>query len=325
MKALYDDGKVLNIVMEHFSFEMQHTLDQYQDGKLTLEQLAEEYGKGTEGHDIMAYREILEFAREHKDGVKLHGGFIPRSFAKTLMKSGEEAAIKEAKAKDYIAAGVQSFEGTELHYNMFESLITQRNMHDDSVKPQDNFRGNFFKAQLIKDYAMAHCINKLLKNESSEQKQHKYLVLAGKGHLQHFCGVPERVLQENPGVRAETALIVAHESDYEIDLDKNDEQVISGIKKIYGPEGSNPADYLYIYEEDGEEEDEDVAKDGEQVKRETAEAYDRVGQTAHLKGDLRKAKAVMTHLGYSEAEFEIAGEDAYNYQGVGNPHNLAKI
>jgi len=33
----------------------------------------------------------------------------------------------------------------------------------------------------------------------------------------------------------------------------------------------------------------------------------------------------MTYLGYTEEEFKIAGEDAYNYQGVGNPHNLAKI
>jgi len=44
-----------------------------------------------------------------------------------------------------------------------------------------------------------------------------------------------------------------------------------------------------------------------------------------LKGNLKKAKAVMGYLGYTDEEFEIAGEDAYNYQGVGNPHNLAKI
>lgn len=55
------------------------------------------------------------------------------------------------------------------------------------------------------------------------------------------------------------------------------------------------------------------AKGGEQVdeslkaKAETAEAYDKVGATAHLKGDAKKAKAIMTYLGYSEAEFEIAG------------------
>lgn len=33
----------------------------------------------------------------------------------------------------------------------------------------------------------------------------------------------------------------------------------------------------------------------------------------------------MTALGYTEEEIQIAGEDAYNYQGVGNPHRIAKI
>lgn len=50
--------------MEHFSFEMQHLLDQYQANLLTLEELNEQYAAiGTEGHDIMAYRELLEFAK----------------------------------------------------------------------------------------------------------------------------------------------------------------------------------------------------------------------------------------------------------------------
>jgi hypothetical protein len=31
-----------------------------------------------------------------KDKVKLHGGFIPRTYAKRLMKEGEEIALKAA-------------------------------------------------------------------------------------------------------------------------------------------------------------------------------------------------------------------------------------
>ena len=33
----------------------------------------------------------------------------------------------------------------------------------------------------------------------------------------------------------------------------------------------------------------------------------------------------MKAINYSHEEFEIAGQDAYNFQGVNNPHNLAKI
>ena len=53
-----------------------------------------------------------------------------------------------------------------------------------------------------------------------------------------------------------SSLVVIHESDYEIDLDQNDETVQKGIEKIYGSQGVNAADYLYIYEEDAEEEEE---------------------------------------------------------------------
>jgi len=312
----------LNIVMEHFSFEMQHLLEGYQQGDLNMDQLVGEYAQiGTEGHDILAYKDVLEHARDNKGRIKLHAGFIPRTYARQVMREGEEAALKEAIAKDYIPADVTSLEGTDIHYNLFESMITGRNMHDENLKPNDNYK-KIFKAQLIKDYAMAHYVCKLLKKDTEEQK---YLVIAGNGHQQHYCGIPERVLRFYPELKPLSALIIAHESDYEIDLGQNEEHVLNGVKAAYGSEGSNPADYLYVYEEDAEEEDVDEENRGEQVKKETAEAYDRVGQTAHLRGDLKKAKAVMSYLGYSDAEFGIAGEDACNYQGVGNPHNLAKI
>jgi len=57
---------------------------------------------GTEGHDITKYRDILDYARLNKDQVKLHAGFIPRTYAKTVMKEGEEAAIAAAKAAGYL-------------------------------------------------------------------------------------------------------------------------------------------------------------------------------------------------------------------------------
>ena len=61
------------------------------------------------------------------------------------------------------------------------------------------------------------------------------------------------------------------------------------------------------------------------MKNETAAAYNKVGETANLKGNLKKAEVVMDYLGYTKEEFKIAGEDAFNYQGVGNPHKFAKI
>jgi hypothetical protein len=50
----------------------------------------------------MPYQPLLQFAQENSDLVKLHGGFIPRTYAKTIMRVSEEEAVKAAKAKDYI-------------------------------------------------------------------------------------------------------------------------------------------------------------------------------------------------------------------------------
>ena len=82
-------GTMLNVVMEHFSFEMQHLLDGYQDGSLDMDQLELKYNEiGTEGHNIRAYQDLFDHARDNKEQVKLHAGFIPRTFARTLMKQG---------------------------------------------------------------------------------------------------------------------------------------------------------------------------------------------------------------------------------------------
>ena len=103
---------------------------------------------------------------------------------------------------------------------------------------------------------------------------------------------------------------------------------------MFGPT-KTPADLCYVFEEweyDEEVDEEEKKEEGEEpihgndeAKKQTAEAYDKVGETAHHEGNLKKAHKVMASLDYSAEEIEIAGNDAYNFQGVNNPHNLAKI
>jgi hypothetical protein len=46
--------------MEHFSFEMQHLLDQYSAGEIDLAQVVDDYHRiGTESHDISRYAAVL--------------------------------------------------------------------------------------------------------------------------------------------------------------------------------------------------------------------------------------------------------------------------
>ena len=134
----------LNVILEHFSFEMQGLLDGYQDGSMTLDQVVHKYNEiGTEGHDIALYKDLFEHAKENKNQIKLVAGFIPRSFARTMMRQGEAGVIKDSLVHDYLDPETKNFVGSEFHYNMFESMISGRDMHDENMKPNDQYRRIF--------------------------------------------------------------------------------------------------------------------------------------------------------------------------------------
>merc|ERR1712168_1056567 len=105
-------------------------------------------------------------------------------------------------------------------------------------------------------------------------------------------------------------------------------------------ETKHPADVIYFYDDADEEDESEVPKNAvehsannnsrssdstDQIKTEIAEAYDQVGQTAHIEGDSKLAATVMKFLEYTDEQIRIAGRDAFNYQGVGNPHKHARI
>jgi len=213
-------------------------------------------------------------------------------------------------------------EGSETHYNVFESLISGRflyNNNTDSQPPTDQFR-RIFKAQILKDVAMANKVNHLIEDASTSSddgnNDEKFLVIAGNGHFLHYCGVPERVLDENPKLVDDSCLVISA-STYEPLEDENDLQ--KELKVRYGDSGSNPADYIYFYHM-SEEDDDEIA-----IKEETRKAYDKVGESAALPGNALKAAWIMYSMGYSEEQFNAAGSDVYNFQGVGNPHIHANI
>ena len=55
-------------------------------------------------------------------------------------------------------------------------------------------------------------------------------------------------------------------------------------------------------------------------------AYERVGMTAGIKGNALRARAIMTQIGYFDSDLDYLGDDdIYNFQGVANPHSVAKI
>jgi len=94
------------------------------------------------------------------------------------------------------------------------------------------------------------------------------------------------------------------------------------------------SDYLFLYDEDDDNvlTDADLTSDQDEcpfsndAKDETRAAYESVGKSAGLKGSAAKARAIMGQIGYKEEDMAYIGDDdLYNYQGVANPHLVAKI
>ena len=319
-------NSTLHIVLEHCNFEQQPLLDNYCTQATTLAKLVAIHREGGEGHDLAAYEPLLRLVHEHPGRVALHAGFIPRSYARIVMRESVDAALTKAKASGYISAEEQC-EGSEAHYSFFESLLSGRAYHDTTRAPTDQFR-KMFPAQVIKDAAMAHKVSELLHASGADDK---VLVVCGIGHSGYGHGVPERILARHPHLHPSIYRIWSLPMDCATDLE-DAPSVEMALRDAFGPVGAtDPADLCLAFQEVqvpleavGVAEEVDV-KDADAVKRATAAAYNQVGASAYLRGDMVRARAMLERMGYGHDEIAVAGDDAPNWQGVGCPHRHANL
>ena len=261
--------RVVHVIMEHFSFEMQQLLDDYLRNKTinTFDEFNKRYHEiGMEGHDLVAYETLLKYARDHPETIHVHAGFIPRKYARMLMQEGQEAVLE--RASEYLPISEdgnnnQIFLGTNLHFRLFESLLSGLPIITTKIeateqaehKPAKDLLERIFTAQLLKDVAMANKLNEII----DTHKDDKFLVIAGNGHVLHYCGVPERVLKMHPELSDETCVIVSASTkkskgiltsvmDTAGTTPTTLDLIIQDVIDRFGPKGTNPADYIYFYE-----------------------------------------------------------------------------
>ena len=197
--SLEREGK-LHVVLDAFNFEMQFLLDDFTQGKISFDELlAQRADMGGEDAEIPQYRHVLEHARDNKQKVKLHAGFLPWPYARAaLQEGGLSKALRTAKTRGYIHPN-EACEGSEAHYNFFESLITGRSQADPEVS--DSFR-QLFPAKQLRDASMAYQVQKLLGQAASADR---FLLLCGRQHMAHGFGLPERLGE----LREQTCLVYA--------------------------------------------------------------------------------------------------------------------
>jgi len=221
----------LHLIMEHFSIDMQGILNKYagtaectEDDNEAFEELLRCYKDfGTEGHDLIPYRDLLQFCRDttkdSKEGysqIFLHGGFIPRNHAARLNKEcpdldSKKVFFDEMSNRGYLpkegdamyhALFDESFKlrGTREHQLLIQSLMSGMDLYTPSDVSEDEDKespiSRLYQAQLLKDHAMGYKIASLMLDHYEAGRSlssDRYIIIAGFGHLKHYLGVPNCV------------------------------------------------------------------------------------------------------------------------------------
>ena len=210
--ALQMAGK-LHVVLDAFNFEMQFLLDDFTEGRITFDQLLDQrHDMGGEDTEIPEYRHVLEHARDHKQKIKLHAGFLPWPYARAaLQEGGLQKALRAAKTRGYIHPD-EECQGSEAHYNFFESLITGRSQADPEVS--DSFR-QLFPAKQLRDASMAFQVQKLMGQADNSDR---FLILCGRQHMAHGFGLLERL---DSNLQAETCSVYSWQAFGQKTADQN--------------------------------------------------------------------------------------------------------
>ena len=82
------------------------------------------------GGNLEPYKKLFEHAWKFRYCIKLYAGRIPAAYPTQVRQHGEESAIRAAQSRGYLDPDVTELVGTDLHYSLFESTITKRDVHD---------------------------------------------------------------------------------------------------------------------------------------------------------------------------------------------------
>ncbi|TRY72743.1 hypothetical protein TCAL_00189 [Tigriopus californicus] len=315
LRSLGGQNGSLYVVMEHFPMDRQDLLSKYLSGSLELNEFHESYQAETkEGHKLLAYEHLLEYVKAHQPKIRLLAGFPPRPFSRIAMNETRETVAEKAIELGFLTTEEELIPGSDLHYQFFEGLISGRPFAQSSPSDVDgNFR-KIFPAQTLKDSVMAAMVTRCIR--SSTGPEDKFIAICGSGHCEYGFGVPERV--ESSGVigKDETLTVTVRDGD-SYPKDENDATFSKNFESYQEDQHCLlPGDFIFFY---------GTHANDEQIKEEIASAYDKVGETANRRGDHKKARYMMSLLGYSNSQIDVAGEDVYNFQGVGNPHKHADL
>lgn len=173
-------GKVSLIMEQFIAPDQQEHLELFARTGFVSDEM-----KDMGGFDWEKYSKLCEFAQK-LGNINFYAGFPKRSTAvSTVVKEGYEKGVLQAVEEKSLQSSSDYIVGSDKHYNIFESMISGRNLLSDE-KPTDDYR-RIFPAQILKDCVIARIVANCISNGDL------VLCITGHGHTDFGYGIPERV------------------------------------------------------------------------------------------------------------------------------------
>nr|WP_319541509.1 ChaN family lipoprotein [uncultured Pseudodesulfovibrio sp.] len=188
LAELSESGEGLSLGLEMVAVDMQQVLDDFGQGQIELDDLAEELQWSAKwGYPFPLFRNHFELAR--RNSVPVVGLNVPTFVTKKISKEGIEALSDEEKMflpQEIVPPSTDQMIVLDDIFGQHESKDSE-----DAVQ-----RERFHLIQSIWDSKMA---------EEAVRVRYKYdwpvLIIAGAGHVEQAWGIAKRIRQFDPGAR----------------------------------------------------------------------------------------------------------------------------
>jgi uncharacterized iron-regulated protein len=183
LEALRSRGRRLAVAIEWLPAQVQGRLDAWTRGDVPEEALLDAVGWSEHwGHTPEPYLPIFRWARQHRVSMIALGS--PPGLVRRLFRKGVDGLTDEERE---LLPPLTS--GNAPHRAFFDALMVKvAHGHAIHEEVEGTVMDRFYLAQIMRDELMAVAVVEALQSEKAEI----LVVLAGRGHVDHGLGIPER-------------------------------------------------------------------------------------------------------------------------------------
>lgn len=165
----------------------QPILDEYNEGKITFEELAERTTWQKRWSNYEIYRPIVEAA--HAAG------------APVLALNAKKEIVRQVAMKGIDGLDAEARKGLPPDVNLDDPMYLAKLSRIMMVhaKVTEEFLHRMFQAQVSRDETMSYHLCQFLQSEAGRDRL--AVVLCGSGHVAHGLGTPDRVRRRIPGIK----------------------------------------------------------------------------------------------------------------------------